>query len=85
MWLELLKYYSFFSLVTAIVACYELLAPVIASEKLQGRKVEDEVAMYIASLGLFLLMSPLIFVACIVPSIGENFRIGLQKGCFDKQ
>lgn len=83
--MEVLAYYAFFALVTAIVACYELVAPVIASEKLQNSTVDYELLFYFTSFFMFLLIAPIAFIACIVPDIGESFRVSLQKGYFDKQ
>lgn len=83
--MDFIYYYLFFALVTAVTSCYELVAPVLASEKLQNSKVDYELLFYFTSFFMFLLIAPIAFIACIVPTIGESFRTGLQKGYFDKQ
>ena len=82
--MEFLFYYTLFALTTAIMSLFELLQPVIQiQEKIHG-KVENKIATYIAFLGISILLAPLVFLSCIVPSMGEVFRKSLLKGVFPK-
>lgn len=82
--MEFLIYYTLFALTTAIMSVFELLKPVIEKQEESKGKIENKIATYIAFLGISILLAPLVFFSCIIPSMGEVFRNSLYKGIFPK-
>ena len=76
--------YTLFALTTAFTALYEILFPVIQRRK-ETYKVENELVVYITFFSLSLLIAPLIFLSCIIPSMGDRFRNSLYNGLFDSE
>lgn len=82
--MEYLYLYCLFAATTGLASVYELLMPVVQLESKDG-KVEYKFIMYITFFALSLLIAPLVFLSCIIPSVGERFREALQKGLFPKE
>lgn len=82
--MEFLIGYCVFSLATGITACYELLYPVLTHRKAKFHDVENEPLTYFSFLFAAVLMAPLVFTSCIVPSLGIRFRMALYDGLFKK-
>lgn len=78
---NLILYYVIFALATAITATLELFWPVLSAIKLYAPEllVIKHRFMTLASLMLLAFVAaPLVFLPCIVPSMGERFRKSLQ-------
>ena len=82
--MDYLYLYCLFAVTTALASVYELLMPVVQLENKQG-KVEYKGIMYFSFFTLSLLIAPLVFLSCIIPSVGERFRKSLQEGLFPKE
>lgn len=80
--MEYLALYCLFALTTAVTSMYEIVIPVIRKQKEEVGSVENKYTLYITLFLLALLIAPYMFLACIIPSFGESFRTGLQKGLF---
>lgn len=80
--MSFLFYYSIFALTTAVMSLFELLYPVIKKRETDYGKVDNKVATYAAYLSISLLMAPLVFLSCVIPSMGEVYRKSLNKGIF---
>lgn len=73
--------YVIFALTTTITAAIELFWPVIAAIKVYAPEllVIKHTAMTLTSLMLIaFIAAPLIFLPCIIPSMGDRFRKSLQ-------
>lgn len=80
----LLSMYALFALTTAIVSLLELLGPVINFRIKNKKPVEHVYLTYFVFFCISLLIAPLVFLSCIVPSMGERFRETLEKGLFEE-
>ncbi len=80
--MSIFEFYILFCLTTALVACYELLAPVVRKQKEANGKIENIVAIYVAFMCITILIAPIVFPSVIIPSFGESFRTSLAKGLF---
>jgi hypothetical protein len=77
--------YCLFAITTSIVAIYELLMPVIRRRREElGGPVPDTASIYITTFLINILVAPLVFFSCIIPSWGERFRKALYDGLFPK-
>lgn len=76
--------YCLFAATTAFASVYELLMPVIMA-KAKDSKVEYQYIMYITFFFFALLIAPLVFLSCIIPSVGERFREALDQGLFPQE
>lgn len=83
--MEILYWYGLFALTTAICAVYELVIPVMYMEKTLNGKVDNIVLYYVIFLCIFMLTAPLVFLACVIPSIGETFKTALHNSLFSKE
>lgn len=75
--------YAIFAMATAINSMFEIVHPVIKLES-QIEKVEAKGLLYMIAFCLALLAAPLVFLACVVPHIGDSFRKGFREGVFPK-
>lgn len=80
--MEWLGYYLLFAVTTGAVAIYELLAPTIKSRQLKF-PVDKKFLIYIVFLFISILIAPLVFLSCVVPSMGEKFRETLEVALFE--
>ena len=78
-------WYAIFAIATAITAILEILGPVILHERMSEGTVESEKTLYTAFFLIVLLVAPLVFFSCVIPSMGERFRNSLAKGLFPKE
>ena len=76
--------YTLFAITTAIVSLLELLGPVISFRVKNSKPVEHVYLTYFVFFCIALLIAPLVFLSCIVPSMGERFRDTLEKGLFEE-
>ena len=77
-------WYAIFAIATAITALLEILGPVILHERMSEGVVESEKMLYTVFFLIVLLVAPVVFLSCIIPSMGERFRNSLAKGLFPK-
>ncbi len=80
--MEYVLIYALFAITTSLTAIYELLNPVINRRLSELYTVENKFLIYFVFFLLSLIIAPLIFVSCIVPSIGNTFRESLYEGLF---
>lgn len=79
--MDILGWYALFATTTAVVACYELLHPVLAFRKSKF-PVESYYTLYFSFFFVALLSAPIIILSCLVPSFGVRFRKALYDGLF---
>lgn len=77
-------FYLLFALTTAFTAVYEILYPVMQLRK-QEFEVENQTVTYVTFFLLTFLIAPLIFLSCVIPSMGERFRNSLYDGLFESK
>lgn len=78
-----LALYGLFALVTAIMALVEIIYPVIEQQSTLF-KVDNKEIIYVAFFFLSILAAPVVFYACISPSVNIEFREGFAKGVFSE-
>ncbi len=78
-------WYAIFALATALTALYEILGPVMLHERMSEGIVDNARMIYLAFFLIVLLVAPVVFLSCIIPSMGERFRNSLAKGLFPKE
>lgn len=79
----ILEFYALFAVTTAVAAVFELYVPVLTN--VEARDPENTVikSRFLTLLTLIILaliLAPLIFPSCIIPSMGERFRNTLEEG-----
>jgi hypothetical protein len=74
-----------FSLTTAICAVWELLVPVMNTEKEEMGKIDAEALIYLVFFTMSIILAPLVFLSCINPSMGDRFKNSLYNGLFPKE
>lgn len=78
--MEVIGWYFLFALSTAIAAHLELIIPVmreLEDYNSQDSIVEYKYVSYFTFGVLNTLIAPLVFLCCVVPSMGQRFRIAL--------
>lgn len=75
--------YAIFALTTAITSLLELLAPVIHKQE-SVHAVDNKFILYATFFVIATLTAPFVFFSCIIPTLGDKFRNGLQDGLFSK-
>ncbi|NDB57392.1 hypothetical protein EB001_02905 [bacterium] len=78
-------WYLLFSLTTAICAVWELLVPVMNTEKEEMGKIDAETLIYLVFFTMSIILAPLVFLSCIIPSMGDRFKNSLYNGLFPKE
>ena len=78
-------WYAIFAIATALTAIYEILYPVILHERMSEGVVDNARMIYLAFFLIVILVAPVVFFSCIIPSMGERFRNSLAKGLFPKE
>ena len=76
--------YSLFAVSTGLCALYEILHPVIQDRLLEGFEIRGRYAMYPVFFIITVIVAPLVFFSCIIPSMGDTFRKSLYIGLFTK-
>ena len=80
--MEYLVLYILLATATAIHAIYELLWPVIWQREKDSLPTENKYLIYFTFFCINLLIAPIVFLSCIIPSWGDRFRQALEKGLF---
>lgn len=83
--MTLIYIYMLFALTTAFAAVYEILMPVINRKLAEGAKVDGVVTTYIVFFFMAILIAPMLFFSCIIPSMGVRFRNALYDGLYPKE
>lgn len=78
-------WYLLFCLTTAVCAVWELLVPVMNTEKEESGKIDAEVLIYLVFFTMSIILAPLVFLSCINPSMGDRFKDSLYNGLFPKE
>ena len=76
--------YSIFATATGIAALYELLVPVMQQRSIEGFEIKNMYATYITFFVIVVIVAPLVFFSCIIPSMGDTFKKSLYTGLFTK-
>jgi len=83
--MSFIDWYLLFSLTTAVCAVWELLVPVMNTEKEEMCKIDAEKLIYIVFFIMSIILAPLVFLSCIIPSMSDRFRSSLHSGLFPKE
>lgn len=85
--MNIFEWYMLFAITTSVVSLYELVHPVIKlrATNISPAKIENVTTMYITFLLIGVLIAPLVFLSCIIPSYSERFREHLYKGLFPEE
>lgn len=85
---QLLEIYLLFASATTVYALFELFLPVVLNiSKLHpdGMVSRNKFTTLLTLLVMAFILAPLIFPACIIPSLTARFRISLESGLLSKQ
>jgi SNF family Na+-dependent transporter len=83
--MSLFYIYILFALTTSLTALYEILMPVIKRRLSEVDKVDNILTTSITFFVLSTLIAPLLFLSCVVPSMGVRFRNALYDGLYPKE
>ena len=83
--MELIFFYGLFALTTALSAIYQILMPVIGFRQTEGHTVNNKIIVYFTFFCLTVLIAPLVFLSCIIPSMCDVFQGALYKGLFPEE
>lgn len=75
--MEFYLIYMLFATTTSVVSIYELVWPVLRELEADGKDLNKFLYVLIF-LGINILVAPLIFLSCIIPSFSERFRTALK-------
>jgi len=77
--------YCLFALTTGITSVYEILMPVLRTRRNDGYALENVFVIYMVFFVLTTIVAPIMFLNCIVPSMGERFKKSLYHGLFSEE
>jgi len=77
-------FYSIFAISTGIAALYELMIPVMQQRLSEDFEIKNMYMTYTVFFIIVILVAPLVFFSCIVPSMGDTFKKSLYTGLFTK-
>jgi fucose permease len=77
--------YCLFALTTSITAIYEILMPVLQTRRNDGFELENVFVVYVVFFILTTFVAPVIFLSCIIPSMGDRFKKSLYHGLFSEE
>jgi len=83
--MNFIDWYLLFCLTTAICAVWELLVPVMSTEKEESGKIDAEWLIYLVFFVMSIILAPLIFLSCINPSMSDRFKESLYDGLFPEE
>lgn len=83
--MEFLFFYVLFAVTTAFSAIYQILIPVSTFRQSEGHTIEGKPIVYITFFLLTILVAPVVFFSCIIPSMCDRFQSALYKGLFPKE
>ena len=75
-------FYSIFAITTGFAALYELFWPVVKKLMAENPELEVSKRPKLVTTSLFcisVLIAPLVFLSCILPSYSERFRVRLYE------
>lgn len=83
--MSLLVAYVIFALTTALTAILELLYPVVHKCETDTDSIlPKKYILYATFFAFSVVLAPVIFFSCIVPSMNARFRDSLYNGLFSK-
>lgn len=81
--MSLLLFYAIFAIATSLTALYELVLPVIyEARKESGKDPMPAWLLVVVFFCINILVAPLVFLSCIIPSFGDRFRSSLKDGLY---
>lgn len=80
--MSFLSYYAIFALATGIVVCIDHLALVISLRETTN-KVDNKFLLYMVTYLISVMLAPLLFLSCIIPSLSAQAKLGLYQGLFE--
>lgn len=80
--MSFLSYYAIFALATGIVVCYDHLATVITLREI-SHPVDNKFLLYLITYLISVLVAPILFLSCIVPTFSVQAKLGLYQGLFE--
>lgn len=80
--MEAFGWYILFAVTTGFVSIYELLHPVVVG---RVAPIENRFLVYVTFFLICVLVAPVVFLSCIVPSMGERFRNTVEVALFEEQ
>lgn len=80
--MDIFLIYILFAVTTSVASLYELIWPVLRMQETKAGKLPNKSMYLFVCLCINILIAPLIFLSCIVPSFGVRFRIALQEALF---
>jgi len=83
--MEIFLFYLLFATATAFTSVYELLLPVLKMHESADGPVENKYLIIVTYFIVSLIIAPLVFLSCIIPSMGIVFRDALYGGLFPKE
>lgn len=83
--MSLLITYIIFALTTAVTSVLELLHPVISRREADtNKRIPRKLILYSTFFVFGVVLAPIIFFSCVVPSMSARFRSSLYDGLFSK-
>jgi hypothetical protein len=77
--------YCLFAVTTGITSVYEILMPVLRRRIEEGFVLDNVFVVYVVFFILTTLIAPIMFLNCIIPSMGDRFKKSLYKGLFSEE
>lgn len=80
--MEVILWYFLFASTTSFAALYEIVGPVLRELEVhnpEDNMIQNKYLSYFVFFGMGLLFAPLLLLPCLVPSVGESFRLTLLK------
>ena len=78
-------FYFIFAIATGMTSIYEILHPVMSRRRSEGFPIANKYMMYLVFFILTVILAPVVFLSCIIPSMGDTFKKSLYTGLFDKE
>jgi uncharacterized membrane protein YdjX (TVP38/TMEM64 family) len=77
--------YILFAVTTGLTSLLEILMPVIGRRRIEGLATENTLMTYLVFFCMATILAPLLFLSCIIPSMGERFRSSLYDGLYPQE
>ena len=77
--------YMLFAVTTSLTSLYELVYPVMARRLSEEGIIENKNLYYFVFFCTGILIAPLLFPSCLIPSWGVKFRQSLYTALFEDQ
>ena len=77
--------YCLFAVTTGFTSVYEILMPVLRRRIEEGYILDNAIVVYIVFFILTTIIAPVMFLNCVIPSMGDRFKKSLYKGLFSEE